>query len=97
VFFELSEAPPPDWRRLFYNIWSDFLNYGKAGRTACISGKYLVLTCRLVEIDAHLARLKEAIKGTNEGYRNRMAESATKAEEEREKIAKALEKLVFDD
>jgi len=98
VFFELSEAPPAGWRRLFDSIWSDFLKYGRAGRTAYISGKYLVLICRLVqvEIEAHLAQLKEAIKGTNEGYRNRIAQAAKEAEKERKKIAKALDKLTFD-
>lgn len=97
IYLELSEAPPSGWRRVFqgYNPRSHELI-----DVAWISGKYLVITCALELLGVMgpdlPTFLKKLIEQTNTQYREHLAKKAAQADRERELIARALDKLVFD-
>lgn len=99
VYFELSEVPPIDWKRIFDRLWADWRAYEEGGKPSVrIGGKYLIITCDLDLIaGVHLPQLKLAIAGTNTGYREHLAKIRKQADEERRRIAEALGRLTFDD
>lgn len=98
VYFQLSEVPPSDWKRIFHEIWCA-PEFGYPVETAAYaSGKYLVVKCVLEDVPQFvLPTLKKAIERTKAEYGEYEARTRKEAEKERRRIAQVLDKLTLDD
>ncbi len=77
VYFELSDSPPPEWRRIFAQEWNKLNQTQEAN----IDEAFLVLHCPLQEIAAaQLPALKKAVASSNEAYQRYSQEEATTLE-----------------
>ena len=92
VYFELSGAPPPQWRDIFGREWKDLNPAQEAG----IDGRFLAMHCPLQEIaSTHLPALKKAVAAANVAYKQYAREQVTK-EERQADVWKQERKVVED-
>ena len=84
VYFEMSDYPPPEWRRIFGRAWKSL----NQTREAYTDGAFLVLHCPLDEVaTTQLEALKKVVAATNEEYA-RYAQNELTALQHREDLWK---------